>query len=257
MNIRACLYIVVIFFVGIRAGYSISEEEALDSFAAANDSYVEGNIPKALFSYKSLLDKGFESPALYYNLGNAYYKSNKYALSIWSYEKTLLLNPNHKEAKTNLALANRSVSDKIQELPRVAWWYYWQKFKALFPLSIWVLFSVLSVWAACMGLYFFLMNKSPKSRRIGLFMGIVSISFFVFFHAISWHKDHRIKHSNTAIIISTDVYVKNAPEEDGADAFIVHSGLKVHLLDIIGDWYKIRLADGKTGWVKKNEIKNI
>lgn len=236
---------------------SLSLSEALDSFKAANEFYQEKEFKKALFAYKSLLDHGFESADLYFNLGNAYYKTERYALSIWSFEKSLMLDPSFEAAKTNLDLANKSVVDKVQELPRIVWWYYWQRFKALFGVGGWTYISVFMLWVLGAGLFLLLTKKVHWQKRLGVYLSTIGLSIAVFTGGIAINKKMLIKDPNTAIIISSNVYVKSAPEESSSDLYVVHSGLKVQLTDQIGEWLKIRLADGKTGWVLQNEMKPL
>lgn len=236
---------------------SFSMSEALDSFKAANEQYQEKEFRKALFAYKSLLGHGFESADLYFNLGNAYYKLEKYALSIWSFEKAVMFNPGFEEAKTNLALANKSVVDKVQELPRIVWWHYWQRFKALFGVKGWTYMSVVMLWLLAAGVYLLLTKKVHWQKRAGVYLSTIGLSMAIFSGGVAINKKMLLQHPETAIIISSNVYVKSAPEDSSADLYVVHSGLKVSLTDQIGDWLKIKLADGKTGWVMTHEMKKL
>lgn len=61
---------------------------------------------ESIAAYEKLLQGGVESAALYYNLGNAYYRTGKIAASILNYERALKLDPNNKDAKYNLELVN-------------------------------------------------------------------------------------------------------------------------------------------------------
>lgn len=240
---------------GKAGGFSL--EEALDSFRAANERYHEKEFKKALFSYKSLLNHGFESAELYFNLGNTYYKTERYALSIWSFEKALMLNPSFESAKTNLALANKSVVDKVQELPRIVWWHYWKRFKDLFGVQGWTYISVFMLWVFASGLYPLLTRKIHWQKRLGVYLSSVGLSVALFTGGIALNKKMELSNPNAAIIVSSNVYVKSAPEETSSDLYVIHSGLKVILIDQIGDWLKIKLADGKTGWVLEQEMKRL
>ncbi|MBI1184714.1 tetratricopeptide repeat protein [bacterium] len=229
----------------------------LDSFKTANEHYQNNNYQAALKGYQIILNQGYESADLYYNLGNAYYKQNEYALSIWAYEKALLLKPDFEEAKVNLELANRTVTDKVQPMPRIAWWYYWQKIKQLFTVKTWTILSIIGAWLLAAGLFFLLNSRKHALKRTGIYLSFIGFAFAVFCGAIAMNKNHLMHNPHAAIVTTSNVYVKSAPEEESADLFVIHSGLKVSLEDAIGSWQKIKLADGKMGWVSTDDIKPL
>jgi SH3-like domain-containing protein len=60
-----------------------------------------------------------------------------------------------------------------------------------------------------------------------------------------------------AIIFSESVYVKSSPDDESTDLFILHEGTKVEVLDSVGQWNKIKLANGNIGWISKDTFKII
>ena len=253
--------ILSILFFGVStvniAAQTLSMEAALDSFDLANQKYKSGNFEQALSTYQYILDHQMGSADLFYNMGNTYYKLANYPLSIWSYEKALLLEPGFADAKKNLELVSKSVTDKVQELPRIVWWHYWQRFKALLSVSGWTYLSVSMIWIFAFGLYLFITQKVHLVKRIGIYCTFVGLGLAIFFGGIAMNKSMIVKNPKTAIVITPNLYVKSSPEDNGQDLFVIHGGLKVSLDDEIGEWLKIRLADGKTGWVKDTEIKRL
>ncbi len=231
--------------------------QALDSFAQANELYKAQKYEKALTLYEKIYELGFESADLYYNMGNAYYKTNNLPLSIWCYEKSLLIDPNSPEAQRNLELANQSVADKVQELPRIAWWYYWQKFKKLFTLGGWTTLSVIFLWLIASGIYLLKSQSHHWYKRLGVYLMIVGITFCILTAGIAATTAYQLKNPKAAIITTSNVYAKSAPEENSADLFIIHNGLKVKIEDNISDWVKIKLADGKMGWILQSDLKKL
>lgn len=100
-----------LFSVGIVQG----QNNAL--FDQATEAYNVGEYQKAIESYEKILENGEHSANLYYNMGNAYYKQNQIAPSIYYYEKALLLQPNDPEIENNLAYAKNMTLDAIESLP--------------------------------------------------------------------------------------------------------------------------------------------
>ena len=87
-------------------------------FEQANELYRGENYVEAIGIYEKIEASGLVSSELYYNLGNSYYKINKVAPSIYNLEKSLLINPQNKDAVNNLIFANRMTIDAIEELPK-------------------------------------------------------------------------------------------------------------------------------------------
>ena len=172
---------------------ALDKTAALDSFAFANELYQESKYDEALKVYTFLLDNEFESADLYFNLGNTHYKLENYALSIWCFEKALLLEPSLEEAKINLDLANLTLSDKVQELPRIAWWYYWQKIKSLFGVAGWTYISTFFLWVLAAGWLLFLTKRKYSLKRFGVYFIIVGFALFVFTASIAFNKSYQLK----------------------------------------------------------------
>ena len=86
-------------------------------FDSATVAYNKGDYEKAISFYMEILEEDQHSAALYYNLGNSYYKLNQIAPSIYYYEKALLLDPNDKEIRSNLVYAQNMTLDAINPLP--------------------------------------------------------------------------------------------------------------------------------------------
>ena len=103
----------------------VKAQKPKEIFEQANFYYNEGVYDTAIILYESILDKDLISSALLYNLGNAYYKSGNYPKAILNYEKALKISPNDEDIKTNLAMANLFITDKIEAVPQVflkTWW---------------------------------------------------------------------------------------------------------------------------------------
>lgn len=228
-----------------------------DSIAMANTAYSEAKYDKAIAMYESVLNADLESVDLYYNLGNAYYKTDAFAKAIWSYEKTLLLKPNHEDAKYNLKLANLKVVDKIEPLPQVFTQRVWSAILSFFSSDTWTVISIILFWFVLAGGFLYLWSKKTVLKKIGLFSAIAFFFVAIIVTGFAYGSYKNLKHPNAAIIFAPNVYVKSAPEEASTDLFLVHQGLKVKTLDQVGNWYKIKLADGKVGWLPTESVAEL
>lgn len=225
------------------------------SFEQATEAYNNGDYQKAIELYNSILDNGQHSAALYYNLGNAYYKLNNIAESIYYYEKSLLLNPDDEEVKTNLDYAQNMTLDAIDTMPQTALTRIYKSVTSVMTFDQWAYISII-----CMVLFvllyiaFYYFQFSTKKRwafigsLIALFLCIISIVF-----AALGKRDFNT--DNPAIIFADEVAVNTEPNNTSETIFTLHSGTKVNVLETLNKWKKIKLSDGKTGWVPQTELK--
>ena len=224
---------------------------------SAAQHYSDRNYEKAILLYESLISSGYESSELYYNLGNAYYKLNKVAPAIYYFEKSLKLNPTNADAKTNLAFANRMTIDAIDVLPKTIFQDFSHTIIYKLRYETWAKMAVgFSFFGA---LIFLLYHFSYSSRKkllyfnVSLFSGILLIITLAFAY-----KSYDFQVNRTeAIIFKQTTEIKNAPTLNSETVFKLHEGTKVEILDEIDDWKKIKLADGKIGWLIAEYLKEI
>ncbi len=69
-------------------------------------------------------------------------------------------------------------------------------------------------------------------------------------------QQHREQTRKAGIIMQTKVDVNSSPDV-GKLKFTIHGGTKVEILDEIGDYYRIRTADGSNGWMLKDDVSFI
>lgn len=221
-----------------------------EKFDKGNDLYRKGNFKEAETVYESLSKEGYHSSDLYLNLGNACYKQKNYAAAILNYEKALKENPSDEDAKFNLALANAWITDKIEAMPELFFSKAIRKMLQLFSANAWAKMSIVSIWLALIASIIFLFFSRDTFRRMTLLLGMLLVLFSIGFTVISNMRTNLDEKNRSGIIMMSSVYVKSAPEEGSNSLFLLHEGTKVQVLDNVGTWSKIRLTDGKTGWLE-------
>ena len=230
-------------------------QTANDLFENANALYKEGNYQKAIELYKEIENKKEVSSELYYNLGNAYYKLNKVAPSIYNYEKALQLDPLNEDAQNNLIIANRLTLDRIEELPKSVFQKINKNVLQKLTYNQWAALTIfLSFIAATLFLLFYF-SYTPNKKRLYFTTSIISFLLLIVTLVITYTQHDQTKNTIEAIIFAEEIEVKNAPTSDANEIFTLHEGTKVNVLDTVDNWKKIKLIDGKIGWIKREAIR--
>lgn len=239
------LLVLTIFAFTARATFG-QDTEAI--FEQANQAYSEENYAQAIEKYEAVLKQGFESAELYYNLGNAHYKSRHIAAAVLNYERALELDPGFEDAQYNLQLANLRVKDNVEAVPDLLLVQGVKNLVRGFSSGQWAKIAVILFWlAVALGVAFLYVNI-PLAKRISFFGGILLVLASLFAFGVSLKRLDAERSNQFAIILSPNVYVKDAPSGK-TDLMILHEGAKVRLVEEIGNWAKIRIDDANVGKV--------
>jgi tetratricopeptide (TPR) repeat protein len=244
-----------LFFIIVCSVVVASQTE--DTLQKGNTYYREGAYDKAIEAYKKLVDEGYIGTSLFYNLGNANYRIGKIGYAILYYEKALELSPSDEDVKHNLDFAHLSTVDRIQPLPRFFLFDWWEVLLGLFSDNGWayvvLVFYLLVILLA--GAYSY--SKSVKQQKIFFLSSIAGLFLLAFSISLLVIKVNRGATFKSGVIVEQAVTVKFSPDPKSTDAFVIHEGLKVNLEDQLDKWVKIRLADGKVGWVEQTYVEQI
>ncbi len=226
-------------------------------FGEGNQAYQKGDLAKATELYESILHNGYVNSDLYYNLGNAYYKQGNIARAILNYERAARLTPGDDDLRHNLQLANQMITDRIDPTPRLFVWDWWTSIKNWLPFETltWLLFVAVTLVATSISLV--IAGRSYRMRRIALLSALVEGLLLLLVGAIFAGRYSDVHRADEAIVVTAVVNVKNSPDARSSDAFVIHAGLKVQLTDYLGNWTKVRLADGKVGWLEGKDLEAI
>ena len=220
-------------------------------FDQGNKQYANENYSAAISLYDSILTTGSESSELYYNLGNCHYKTNDWANAIWHYEKSLRLNNNEKTIH-NLELAKLKIIDRIEPLPQLFYKKWLSNLTQTLSTQVWQILTLL-----CISFIFILQLISQftslKSKLITKIFSAITVIILLITQT-SYHNNFTKKE---AIIFSSTITVNSAPTSTSTNLFTLHSGSKVEIIDIIGDWINIKIANGNSGWIENQSIKHL
>lgn len=227
------------------------------SFEEGNSMYQKEKYNEAVTEYESVLSANKESADLYFNLGNAYYKLNKVAPSIYNFEKALVLKPNDKDILNNLEFAKKLTIDEIKETQKVGFEKLLRDFTGKYHYDLW---AWISVGFAILFLVFFIgyyFSGTTMLKRF-FFVGMFIIIIFLIISILSaFFEKSYFDNEKPAIVFAEVAEVKSEPRSSATDAFMLHEGTKVMVVEKIRGWSKIELLDGSDGWIESNSIKEV
>ena len=223
----------------------------------ADDEYAKGNYQQAIKDYQEILKTGVSSE-IYYNLGNAYYRTDNITQALLAYERALQLSPGDNDIRFNLQYARSKTIDKITpetEMFFVTWYNSLVNFTSV---DRWANTAIVSIVMALLLMLVFLFAPQMWARKSGFYGSAVFLLLFAFANLFAFQQKHELETKQGAIVIAPTVNVKKTPAASGTDVFVIHEGTRVDITDRgMKQWRGIKLADGREGWLKTSQIEEI
>ena len=225
--------------------------------AEADSAYARGQYQQAIQDYEALLKQG-AAPELYYNLGNAYYRTENITRAVLNYERALLLSPGDRDIRFNLQIANSKTIDKIVPESEMFFFTWYRSLVNLMSVDGWATTALVSLALVVVLLLVYLFSSRIGLRKVGFFGGFALLVLFVLSNVFASQQRQDLLYRKGAIIVDPSVAVKSTPAQNGTDLFILHEGTKVTITDgTMKGWKEIRIADGKEGWIESNKLEEI
>ena len=223
----------------------------------ADSAYARGEYQQAIKDYEALLKQG-ASADLYYNLGNAYYRSENITRAVLNYERALLLSPGDRDIRFNLQIAQSKTIDRIVPESEMFFFTWYRSLVNLMSVDGWARTSLVSLALVIILLLVYLFSDRIWLRKIGFFGGFVLLVLFILSNVFAWQQKQNLLYRKGAIVIVPSVTVKSTPASNGTDLFVLHEGTKVTITDgSMAGWKEIRIADGKEGWIESKQLEEI
>lgn len=230
---------------------------AQDLQKQATDAFTKGNYTKSAELLETLLRQKGESADLYYNLGNAYYKSDRIAEAILNYEKALLLSPGDDDIQHNLEIAKLKTVDKITPVGTFLLSDWLNTLESQMSSNGWARFGVGMFLFFIAALFFYFFAGRIWVKKIAFFGGIFVLLVSIFANYAAFAQKQKLESQTQAIVFSSSVVAKSTPDASGTDLFLLHQGTKVTLKERVGDWTNVELEDGNVGWIQNTSFQPI
>ena len=225
--------------------------------AMADSAYVRQQYQQAIADYEALLKKGV-SADIYYNLGNAYYRTDNITRAVINYERALLLSPGDRDIRFNLQLARSKTIDKITPESEMFFVTWYRSLVNIMSVDGWAMMSLVSLALAIVLALCYLFTAKVWMQKTGFFGAFLMIAVFAMSNLFAWQQKDQLVNRSGAIVIAPAAAVKSTPANGGTDLFIIHEGTKVEITDSsMKEWKEVRIADGKEGWIETSMIEMI
>jgi tetratricopeptide (TPR) repeat protein len=247
----------LLLFAAFSTGMSAGMQTPSDRYREAVESYKQADYRQSISLFQNLVDEGFESFELHYNLGNAAYKNGDLGLSVLSYERALILDPGNEDVAHNLNVVRARLRDKVAPIPLLFFVQWWNDLATGHRPEAMFAWSLGFFWLLAFAAFVFFGIRRVLYRRIALVAGIFLLAAFAVTLSLSLLRTAELDAHKHAVVMSAEVIVRSSPDAAGVESFIVHEGLKVQILESRDNQYRIRLADGKNGWIEQGALERI
>ena len=237
---------------------SAAQAPADSLWDAGTAAYSAGDWEGAASAWGAIEAEGLESPELYYNIGNAFFKSSDYAHAILYYERALKLDPSYSDARFNLEFAREFVQDRIESVPEFFLKTWIRRLGYLFSADPWAVLFLVLLGLALAGALLFLLGTGSARRRTGFFAGLAALLLAFCCLGFASSQKAAYNRADSAIVTVPVSSVRSSPgSEASKDLFVLHEGTKVRILDEVGGWWNIELSDGRQGWIPSSDLELI
>ena len=223
----------------------------------ADTEYQKGNYQQAIRDYEEILKNG-ESAEIYFNLGNAYYRTDNITKAVLNYERARLLSPGDDDINFNLQFARSKTIDKITPQSEMFFVTWYKSLVNFTSVDNWAKTGILCIVMALLLVLLYLFGPQLMLRKIGFFGGLAFFVIFLLSNLFAFQQKQALDNRTGAIIMAPSVNIKKTPAKNSADQFVLHEGTRVDIIDKgMTDWRCIRVGDGREGWIETKAIEEI
>lgn len=246
------IFTIIIFHLSVVA---LAQNDSI--FSKANDAYADENYQEALRLYKSLEKKNLASSELFFNMGNAAYKLENTAESIYYFEKALKLAPNDEALKDNLAYAERMRIDQFEINPNSEFDQGYKSVLKLFSVDQWAVLVLILLGISLLSFGFYVFKSRTGQKRLFFTLFLIFFATSIISYVFAVKQQNVLKESTYLIIFQEEISLLDAPNPNATILLQLHEGTKVKLLDEFRTFKQIELPNGTKGWLDSGNLKKI
>lgn len=223
----------------------------------ADAAYLSGDYQKAVSSYKEILKEG-ESADIYFNLGNAYYRSNDIKNAVLNYRRALLFAPGDKDIIHNLIVAQNKTPDRISSPDEMLYTTWYESVIGLRGFDGWAHIALYSLILSLILFLVYLFAEKMFLRQISFYVSGLLLIVFLLSNIFAWHLHYRVTKDDGAVVMVESASVLKAPVKNSQEAFAIHEGTYVEIIDdTLKGWLQVKLQDGREGWIAPQDVEKV
>ncbi len=216
------------------------------AFDSANKLYAEGKFAEAAAGYEKLLQAGKESEAIYFNLGNALFKAGKIGRAISAYQQAERLAPRDPDVRANLRFARNQVQGPTSGPERLGRWF------GKLSLNEWTWLAAATVWAWLLLLTLLQWRPAlkPALKTYVVWLGALTVFCCACFGTAFYSS----RFISRAIVVAPETIARQAPIEESQNAFTLHDGAELQVLDQKDEWLQVEADSRRIGWIRRDSV---
>lgn len=234
-----------------------AQDSASVKFEEANRLFKDKKYSSALKIYEELAKEGYKGEELYFNLGYTYSKTGETGKSILNLERALLFSKNNSRVNALLVNEHLKIKDKIVRLPDFFIFKFFKDVAALLNIWLWLFIALVAYIILLFFIAGFVLKRDYAGKRnLSLFLPpiLLVLLFSVSSLFISYEMASNV---NECVVISENVHLYSVPEQGGNKEGLISEGNKLEILEVLTDWYRVKLPNGKEGWILKTGVEEV
>ncbi len=248
MKIRLHILLAAVATAWIFTGSAMAADISAE-FNAANKLYAEGKFAEAAGTYEKILRFEAISPALYFNYGNAEFKSGNFGRAIAAYRQAAQLTPRDAEVRANLEFARNQVQGPTLRESR------WENWLGLLTLNEWTGLAAAALWLTFAMLAAMQIRPALETALRGFVFGAVAVTLS---SGACLGVEAAIHFSRqTAVVIAPDATTRSGPFDEAQSAFTAHNGAELAVLDQRDNWLQVTDGSGRIGWIQRKQVETL
>lgn len=252
-GIKSFILVLFVFF-GL---FVVADTAPNVTFDKAYEHYLANEYEEANELFLSLVEQNYVSHALYYNLASSYFKMEEYANAMLWFERAKRIQPHDENTNFNINVTKYKLEDKIEAVPELFFVSWFKTFVNMLSERYWAYLSLAFFLLVFVFTAIFLITPNFTFRKYSFYFALIFLLFFMSSTVAAFFQKGYQTRTDEAIVMSEQVDVKSSPDSASSDLFIIHQGIKVKLLDQIGDWVEVKIPNGDKGWMKKSNLEVI
>lgn len=259
MNRAMKFWTLALLFSALTLGFCTpaAANRTAELFQEANSLFEQQQFEQAAQRYEQLLQAGKHAAAVYFNLGNCYYRTGKLGKAILNYERALLLEPHNRDFRYNLELASSKTTDEFAQLPPFFLAAWWNGLRSALSVGGWTVLGLLFLWLGIGGLALWRFAPARRRRKQGFYLGWCLLLLSLLPFSLAASRKHWQEKNKSAILQEQRMTLRSAPDDEAPQLMFLHEGLKVKVVDEIGEWGKVLLSNGEQGWLPIQEFEYV